>query len=325
MAPEKVVRRLQLLLAQHASWLMAASIVIATVALVPAFANPSYWAALSQQFFPAAVLALALTPIILTGGIDLSIGSVTVFCSVVIGALWHGLGWPIGWAIAGGILAGLAVGLFNGVLVTVGVWPLVATLATRELFRGLAQTLSGDNPVTRFPPALGEFWRTRWLGLPPSLGAFGLLLVLTYLVVHHTWLGRMIFALGDNEEAARFAGLPVRRVKLALYAWSGLMAGVCGAAIVMRYGAAKADAEKSLELTAIACVVLGGVRITGGSGHIAGTLLGIVTIVVLLAGLNYATSTWRETLTGTLLIAVAIANEAGQRWAERRSVLEKAN
>ena len=223
------MRRLQLLLAQHASWLMAAFIVIATVVLVPAFANPSYWAALSQQFFPAAVLALALTPIILTGGIDLSVGSVTVFCSVVIGALWHGLGWPIGWAIAGGILAGLAIGLFNGVLVTVGVWPLVATLATRELFRGLAQTLSGDNPVTRFPPALGEFWRSRWLGLPPSLGVFGLLLVLTYLVVHHTWLGRMIFALGDNEEAARFAGLPVRRVKLALYAWSGLMAGVCGA------------------------------------------------------------------------------------------------
>ncbi|MFL5242822.1 MAG: ABC transporter permease [Gemmataceae bacterium] len=318
------MRRLQLMLAQHASWLMAAGTIITTVALVPAFANPSYWVALSQQYFAAAMLALALTPIILTGGIDLSIGSVTVFCSVVIGALWQNLGWPIGWAIAGGILTGLAAGLFNGVLVTVGVWPLVATLATRELFRGLAQTVSGDNPVTRFPPVLSDFWRTRWLGLPPSLWTFGLLLVLTYLVVHHTWLGRMIFALGDNQEAARFAGLPVRRIKLALYAWSGLTAGVCGAALVMRYGAAKADAEKSLELTAIACVVLGGVRITGGSGHVAGTLLGIVTIVVLLAGLNYATSTWRETLTGTLLIAVAVANESGQRWAERQSASEKA-
>src|SRR5258708_27997078 len=108
----------------------------------------------------------------------------------------------------------------------------------------------------------------------------------------------MIFALGDNEEAARFAGLPVRRVKLALYAWSGLMAGVCGAAIIMRYGAAKADAEKSLELTAIACVVLGGVRITRGLGQFARALLSIVTIVRLPARLHYCNSSWRENMNG---------------------------
>src|SRR5262249_6009531 len=162
------------------------------------------------------------------------------------------------------------------------VLPLVATLATRELFRGLAFTLSGDRPVDRFPPALGTVWRTPWLGVPLSVLGFGFLLVITYLVVHHTWVGRMLFALGDNEQAARFGGVPVRRLKLGLYAWSGIVAGVCGAVLVMNYGTAKADAEKSLELTAIACVVLGGVRITGGAGTVAGTFLGIVTVITLL-------------------------------------------
>jgi ribose/xylose/arabinose/galactoside ABC-type transport system permease subunit len=304
-------------LLRRPSWFVAGLILVSMVAAVPALQRPAYWLALCQQYFAPAALALALTPIILTGGIDLSVGSVAVLVSVVIGWLWRDQGWPIYWALAGGILAGLLAGLGNGMLVVLGVLPLVATLATRELLRGLALTLSGDNPVTRFPTELSDMWLSPILGLPLPLLALCMIFLMTYLLVHHTWMGRMTFALGDYERAARFAGVPVRRLKLGLYAWSGLVAGLCGAALVLKYGAAKADAEKSLELVAITCVVLGGVRITGGAGHVAGTLLGIITLFTLLAGLSSVASTARDILTGALLVVVAISNEAAARWTKR--------
>jgi ribose/xylose/arabinose/galactoside ABC-type transport system permease subunit len=295
-------------------YILASLILLIVVTQVPAFGRPAYWLSLSQNYFAPAALALALTPIILTGGIDLSVGSVAVFSSVVVGVLWRDLGLPIEIALLGGIQAGLLAGMGNGLLVTAGVMPLVATLATRELYRGLALTLSGSNPVNRFPLHLGDWWETTLLGLPLPLVVVEALFAITYVVVHHTWVGRMLFAIGDNERAAKFAAIPVRRLKLGLYAWSGAVAGLCGATFVLRYGAAKADAEKSLELLAITCVVLGGVRITGGAGHVAGTLLGIVTVAALLAGLGSIDSTWRDTLTGGILVAVAVANEAAARW-----------
>jgi ribose/xylose/arabinose/galactoside ABC-type transport system permease subunit len=302
-------------------WLIAALLLAVLVLTVPAFGRPRYWLSLAPQYFAVAALALALTPVVLTGGIDLSVGSLAVLSSVVVGVLWRDLDLPIGLALAGGVLAGVLGGLGNGLLVSLGVLPLVATLATRELYRGLAWALSGDDPVTRFPPGLGAFWARPVLGLPVSLWGLGALWLASYLVVHHTWMGRALYAVGDNERAARFAGVPVRSLELGLYAWTGFVAGLCGLGLVMKYGAAKADAERSLELLAIACVVMGGVRVTGGAGHVAGTLLGIVTVCALLAGLSRVASAWRDTVTGGVLIAVAVAGEAGARWLARRGTL----
>jgi ribose/xylose/arabinose/galactoside ABC-type transport system permease subunit len=307
------MRAVLLTLLRRLPWLIAAALLVALVAWVPAFQRPRYWLSLAPQYFAVAALALALTPIVLTGGIDLSVGSMTVLASVAVGYLWRDLGLPIGVALAGGVAVGVLCGIGNGLLVSAGVLPLVATLATRELYRGLAWTISGDDPVTRFPAELGAFWARPIAGLPVSLWGLIALWLVSYVVVHHTWVGRMLFAVGDNEQAARFAAVPVRSLGLGLYAWSGLVAGLCGAGLVLKYGAAKADAEKSLELLAIACVVMGGVRVTGGSGHVAGTLLGTVTVCALLAGLSRVDSTWRDTVTGAVLIAVALAGEAGAR------------
>jgi ribose/xylose/arabinose/galactoside ABC-type transport system permease subunit len=254
----------------------------------------------------------------LTGGIDLSVGSVTVFASMTAGVLLQDAHLPAALALAAAVGAGLAAGLLNGTLVAVGVVPLVATLASRELFRGLASTLSGGNRVSRLPAELNELWTTTVLGQPLPLILFAAFALVTYAVVHHTWVGRMVFAVGDNPVAARFAGVPVKRLKLGLYAASGLLAGVCGAADVAYHQAAAADAHKVLDLTAIACVVLGGVRVTGGSGHVGGTLLGIVTVVVLLEVLADAWPQGRDMALGALLIAVAVGNEAARRTAARR-------
>jgi ribose/xylose/arabinose/galactoside ABC-type transport system permease subunit len=294
-------------------WLLAGLILLLLVCLVPAFQRPAFWVAQGKQYFAAAALALALTPIMLTGGIDLSVGSVSVFAAVLIGALWHDLHWPIAAAVAGGVLAGGLVGLANGGLINAGVMPLVATLATRELFRGLALTLSGSQPVSGFPPGFIAFWGRSVLGVPLPLLVLALLLVLTYLVVHHTWVGRMVYALGDNEQAARFAAVPVRRLKYGLYGCCGLVAGLCGAALVMKSDVARADAEPYLDLLAIACVIMGGIRITGGAGHVAGSVLGIVTVVALQAGTYQAWPEWRDTLSGAVLVGIAVINEATAR------------
>jgi rhamnose transport system permease protein len=317
-AAEKTLMRERLLpLLRFVPWLVTGSLLLAMVLTVPAFGRFDYWLQLSRQHFAMAALALALTPIILTSGIDLSVGSTTVLVSVAIGALWQRLGWPLEWAFVGGIGVGLLAGLGNGALVTRGVAPLVATLATRELYRGLAFPISADSPV-RFPPELKSAWDAGFLGLPFPLYGLILLAAVTYLLVHRTWVGRLLFALGDNEEAARFAAQPVRSVKLGLYAGAGLVAGLCGAASVLHFGAsARGDADKALELQAIACVVLGGVRITGGSGHVLGTVLGIVTLATLLAGMTSVEDHWRDTLTGVLLLVIALSNEAAARLASR--------
>jgi ribose/xylose/arabinose/galactoside ABC-type transport system permease subunit len=282
---------------------------------VPAFQRGAYWLSLSREHFAMAALALALAPIILTGGIDLSVGSMTVLASLVIEWCYRDLGWPLGLALAAGVVAGGLAGLGNGVLVSVGVLPLVATLATRELYRGLAWMLTTEEEgARRLPRFLLGLWNRPQVGLPIALWGLIVLAVISYLVVHHTRLGRMIFAVGDNERAARFAGVPVRRLWLGLYAWAGVVAGLCGVGLVMKYPAAKADAERSLELLAIACVVMGGVRVTGGAGHIGGVVVGIVTVGTLLAGLRQVASEWRDTACGVVLIAMALASEAGARW-----------
>ncbi len=314
-------------LLQRTPGLIATGIITLLIATRPAFQHSFLWLHLGQQYFAVAALALVMTPIILTGGIDLSVGSVSVFASVVIGVLWRDWGYPIEAALLGGVLAALLAGMLNGVLVVVGVMPLVATLATRELFRGVALTLSGEHPVSQFPPALAHFWRGSLAGLPIPLWCILLLFILTYLLTHHTWIGRMIYAIGDNRRAAWFAGIPVRRVEFGLYACSGLVAGLCGAALVMHYNSAKATAEPDLELLAIACVVMGGVRITGGFGHVAGSLLGIVTVCMLLsglAGIHALGQNWRDTVLGGLLIGVALCNEAGNRWVARRRLPDAA-
>jgi ribose/xylose/arabinose/galactoside ABC-type transport system permease subunit len=316
--PDPWPRRAAAFLLGHLPWLLAAVILAVTVALVPALHRPAYWLSLAEDFFAPAVLALALTPVLLTGGIDLSVGSVAVFAGVVAGVLLRDGGWPVAAALAAAVAAGLVAGLANGALVTLGVMPLVATLATRELFRGLAFTASAGTGVSGLPASLGGLWRGAPLGVPIPVLVFGVLAFVTYAVVHHTWVGRAVFAVGDNEEAARFAGVPVRRLKLGLYAASGLLAGLCGAAGVLRFRAAKADAHKTLELTAIACVVLGGVRVTGGSGHVGGTLLGTVTVAVLLTGLQGVWPEGREMALGALVIGIAVTNEAARRLAARR-------
>lgn len=297
----------------HSAWGLAGILILTFLILDPAFGQPEYWLTLSRQYFPVAALALVMTPIILTGGIDLSVGSITLLSAMVIGVAWHDWNCSLALAFSLGIIVGLLCGIGNGSLICLGVPPLVATLATRELYRGLAYSISLGE-IIRFREALPRLWETGIWGIPVAVFGFLLLFLVTYLLVHHTWMGRMIFAMGDNEEAARFAAVPVPRLKFAIYAGAGLVAGICGSATVLHYRSASPEGATSLELLAIACVVLGGVRITGGWGSMVGTLVGILTLIMLRSGLQTVQAEWRDSITGCLLLVFALINEASARW-----------
>ena len=295
-----------------ANWMPVAlpiGVLAVMVFINPTLLRPANWERICRTWAGVAFLAMGLTPIVITGGIDLSVGSVVGFSAVTVGALWQSLGWPLEMALCGGLFAGLAAGMVNGAVVLTGINPLVVTLATLAVFRGFAYGLSGQRAVDNFPAGLRDWWDADWLGLPRPLCLVLLVFVLIHVFVHHTWMGRMLFAIGDNRVAARFAGVPIRTLTFSLYALSGLLGGLGGIASVCEFRSAAANEGENLELRAVACVVLGGTRITGGSGRVAGTLLGTLTLAALIEGMVSIRSTWRPMATGLLLIFIAVANE----------------
>jgi rhamnose transport system permease protein len=263
------------------------------------------------------LLALALTPIILTGGIDLSVGSLLALCAVVFGMTWADAGWPIPLAAGAAIAAGLAGGALNALLVArLQVPPLIVTLGTFSLFRGIAEgATAGVRNYSNFPDAF-LFLGQGAVGFIPS--QFVILLaaaVAFWLLVHRMTVGRTLSAIGFSIDGARHAGLPVARRLSLVYVLSGLAAAVAALLYVARLGQAKADAGTGFELTAITAVVLGGTSIFGGRGSVRGTLLGLATLAVLQNGLRLSDlpAELAGVVTAVLLVAALGASRAFER------------
>jgi rhamnose transport system permease protein len=262
------------------------------------------------------LLALALTPVILTAGIDLSVGSLLGLCAVVFGQLWHDGGLPVGAAAAATLALGALAGGLNATLITaLRLPPLIVTLGTYSLFRGLAEALTrGAVTYTDFPAGFLFLGQERWLGLPVQAWIFGAVAVAVWVLVQRTMAGRSFRVIGFSPEGARYAGLPVeRRVALA-YVLAGLVAALAALIYTARLGQAKADAGTGYELFAITAVVLGGTSIFGGRGSVTGTLLGVAAIAVLKNGLAALPAVIRlnaaEEMSGLLtgvLLLVALA------------------
>lgn len=252
------------------------------------------------------LLALALTPIILTGGIDLSVGSLLGLCAVVFGKLWRdaGMSTPLAGLLTLGV--GTLAGGLNAVLITrLRVPPLIVTLGTFSLFRGLAEALTqGVDTFTQFPPEFLFWGQERWFGVPAQAPIFIGAALLYWIWVHQTTWGRSFRAIGYAPEGARYAGIPVGGRTASVYLAAGFVAALAGILYTARVGQAKADAGMGYELYAITAVVLGGTSIFGGVGSISGTLLGVGSIAVLSNGLVHARQP-REVagmLTGLLLL-----------------------
>ncbi|HSK99221.1 MAG TPA: ABC transporter permease [Rubrobacteraceae bacterium] len=269
----------------------------------------------SRFFVEVGLMALGMTLIIITGGIDLSVGSNLALVSVAVGFSFVA-GLPLPLAILFGLVVGVAAGLFNGLFITLlHLHPLVVTLGTLALFQGLAYGVSEAEAVSDFPGWFAYFGQAYLGPIPGQLIIFIVAVVVVWLILSRTRFGRYVYAIGNNEEAARFSGVPVRRVKLALYSGIGLLVAMASVIYTSRVYTARGDSGVGLELDVISAVVLGGASIYGGSGTIAGTVLGVLIIATLRNGLILAgvPSTWQLFVLGVLLLVAVFLNEFFRR------------
>lgn len=271
-------------------------------------------------------LSIGMTLVILTGGIDLSVGAVAGFAGIVAAGLlkngltlpWAGIHLqftPFG-AVVAGLSTGLIMGLHNGIAVTrFRLPPFVATLGMLSIGRGLMLLWTHGFPITALGPSYGFIGAGFWLGVPMAIWISTALVVLFYCVSIHTTLGRYVFALGGSEKAAAFAGLNVNRVKLQVYALGGGLAAVGGLILTARLDAADPKAGFGYELDSIAAVVIGGTSLSGGRGSILGTVLGCLLIGVLNNGLVLmdVPSAWQQVIKGYVILAAVAVDRLGSR------------
>lgn len=280
------------------------------------FATPGNLFDILRLSVETGLLAVAMTPVIVTGGIDLSVGSLMTLSAVLFGKLTGPAGVPWVPAAILTLAAGAAAGGLNALLVTrLRIPPLIVTLGSFSLFRGLAEGWTGGSQSFSCPE--GFLFMGKGLQIPLFLAVAAAFWVL----LHRTTVGRSLYAIGRSPEGARYAGIPVTRRLALVYVLSGLMAALAALVYVSRYTQARADAGEGFELMAITAVVLGGTSIFGGSGKIHGTLLGLFAIQILDQGmkLSDASAQVGRILVGVLLVAALLANRFLAGLSERRS------
>ena len=262
------------------------------------------------------LVALPMTFIIITGGIDLSVGSILGLAAVVLGYTWKNLGFPLELAIVTAILAATLAGFINGLfIVRVGVPPLIMTLATLALYRGMAEGISQARSARGYPDWFYQLGQGEVLGVPTQLWILVVATIICVVILSRTVFGRSLYAIGSNELASRFSGIPVNLYKLIIYTFSGLMAGMAGYIFVSRVSTTRSDMGTGLELDVIAAVVLGGTSIFGGTGSIPGTIIGVILIQLLQNGLSLTGVTGDSTIVviGSVLILSILVNNFIQR------------
>lgn len=271
-------------------------------------------------------LSVGMTLVILTGGIDLSVGATLALAgAVAAGLLKNGLALklfgvalqftPFG-AVVAGILTGLALGLFNGLVITrFNLPPFVATLGVLSIGRGLTMLWTGGFPITDLGPQFGFLGAGFFLGVPMPVWISAALVVIFFIVARHSTLGRYIYAVGGSEKASAFSGINVNRIKLWVYALGGALAAVAGLVVTARLDAADPKAGLGYELDSIAAVVIGGTSLSGGRGSILGTVLGCLIIGVLNNGLFLldVSPFWQQVVKGFVILAAVAMDKLGAR------------
>ncbi|MED4040708.1 ribose ABC transporter permease RbsC [Niallia taxi] len=284
-------------------------LVVIVSILNPSFLEPLNLLNLLRQVAINALIAFGMTFVILTGGIDLSVGAILALSSALTAGMMVAGVDPIV-AILIGCILGALMGMVNGLFITIGkMAPFIATLATMTIFRGLTLVYTGGNPIT----GLGDnylfqlFGRGYFLGIPVPAITMILAFVFLFVLLHKTPFGRKTYAIGGNEKAALISGIKVTKVKIMIYSLSGMLAALAGAILTSRLNSAQPTAGTSYELDAIAAVVLGGTSLSGGKGQIFGTLIGALIIGTLNNGLNLlGVSSFYQMVVKGIVILIAV-------------------
>jgi rhamnose transport system permease protein len=287
-------------------------------------------AAENERFFTAAnllnqarlmtevgLIAVVMTFVIITGGIDLSVGSILGLCAILVGVFWKTLGLPLPAAMALSIVVGTLAGFVNGLIITrFRVPPLIATLATLALYRGLAEGISQAQSIRGYPKWFFQLGQGNLMGIPTQLWLLAIVALVGFFILRFTAFGRTTYAIGNNEAGATFSGLDVIRTKLMIYAASGFVAGLAAVVFVSRVSTTRSDMGNGIELDVITAVVLGGTSIFGGRGSVVGTLLGLCLVQVLKNGLALSGVKGDGTIViiGVVLIAAVLISNFLSRY-----------
>jgi len=300
------------------SWGLAIALVVISVAL--ALAKPNFLTIpnllnVMRQISINGILAVGVTYVLLTGGVDLSLGSLVAVSGVVAATLAHPNQHALVVPVLLGVLTGTACGAVNGLVVTRGqVAPFIATLGMMTVARGLALVVSCGRPVSNLS---GAFTRLGGdvAGVPIPVIVLALIALLSHVFLKNLRLGRYIYAVGGNETAARASGINVAAVKLFTYAACGAMAGVAGVVLAARITTGQPNAGVGYELDAIAAVVIGGTSLSGGVGGIGGTLLGVLLIGVINNGLDLlnVTSYYQAIVKGIIIVGAVWLDRQQQK------------
>jgi ribose/xylose/arabinose/galactoside ABC-type transport system permease subunit len=260
------------------------------------------------------IIAVGMTYVILTAGIDLSVGSVLALATVVAADLMQ-TGLPVPLGMLAGLGVGTLLGAVNGLLIArTGIPPFVVTLGMMTVARGLALTYTQGRPITGLPASF-TFLGAGFLGpIPMPIVIFAVVFGVGYFVLARTVFGEWVYALGDNPVAARLAGLPTRRVTALVYVISGFLAALAGLILVARLNSAQPTAGLGFEFDAIAAVVVGGTSFAGGEGGLFGTLLGVLIIQVLNNGLNLlnVSPLWEGVVKGVVIALALLLHRAAR-------------
>lgn len=271
-------------------------------------------------------IATGMTLIVLTAGIDLSVGSVLALCGAITAGLFkYGMAFPstdlfVGFtlmgAVLGGMLMGWFLGWFNGFTITkFNVPPFVATLAMLTIARGFTMLYTKGHPISNLGSSFAFIGAGSWMGIPLPVWIAAIVVLLAVFLTKKTKIGRYIYAIGGNEQAARLSGININKVKLTVYSMAGALAALGGVIVTARLDSAQPNAGMNYELDAIAAVVIGGTSLSGGKGSVTGTVMGAVIIGVLNNGLVLMNVSpfWQQVVKGGVILLAVVIDRIGDK------------
>jgi len=302
---------LEILAQREAAIFIALILISLFIALMaPQFRTAKNIYLVSRQISFVAIVALGELFVILTSGIDLSVGSTVGLTGMITGlALAAGIHPII--ALPIGVLSGVLIGIFNGAVIAyVGITPFIVTLGALSMGRGLSLVLTKGNPIIEMPNTFFFLAQSDVLGIPTPVIIAAIIAAIVHVILTYTAFGRRIYAIGGNEQATALSGVDVKKIKLKIYAICGLMAGIVGVLLVARFNSAQPATGKGWELDAIASTVIGGTSLSGGVGTVLGVLIGATIMGVIRNGLvlMQVSAYWQDFIIGGIIVLAAVVD-----------------
>ncbi|MDC7226284.1 MAG: ABC transporter permease [Spirochaetales bacterium] len=300
---------------ESAIFLALIGIMLVITIIAPKFATPGNLYRVARQISFVAIVAFGVFTVILTGGIDLSVGSIIGISGVTCGlAMAAGAGPFV--AVIVGLVTGFGVGMINGILVSyVGITPFIVTLGMLSMARGAIWIITKGWPVEEIHEKFLIIGQGKFLGIPVPVVIAIVVAVAMHLFLRYTIFGRRLYAIGGNEEATRLSGINVKQIKCLAYGISGLMSAITGIILVARFSSAQTNAGDGWELDAIAAAVIGGTSLSGGSGSVLGVIIGAAIMGVIRNGLVLmkVSAYWQTAIMGFIIVLAAVIDRVKNR------------